>query len=80
MNRNLSENKFVFDKMLAKLIEVVVRDCQFYITAISICIFTIFSINGVMQNHIAQFSLKGDELSAWQTNLAEYMFCNSKNV
>ena len=40
-------------------IEVVVRDYQFYITVTSICIFTFLNINGVMQNHIAQFSLKG---------------------
>jgi hypothetical protein len=49
----------VESKMLAKLIEVVVKDYQFYITATSICIFTFLHINGVMQNHIAQLSLKG---------------------
>jgi hypothetical protein len=46
-------------KMLPKLIEGVVRDYQFYITATSICIFTFLNINGVMQNHIVHFSLKG---------------------
>jgi len=39
--------------------EVVVRDYQFYITATSICVFTFLNINGVMQNYIALFSLKG---------------------